>query len=78
MFCVLIKLYFNILFTFYVHRFNKEEDQIIMKLDRCKVIKNKFAVLSLTLNRSRKQLYRRLQSLKMKSSCGSSKLRLIS
>lgn len=61
---------------FYVYRFKDEEDQIIMKVESCKVIKNKYAVLNLILNRSRKQLYRRLRSLKMKPACESSKLRL--
>lgn len=36
-----------------------------MKIDKCDVIKNKLSVLSLLLNRSRSQIYRRIHTLKM-------------
>lgn len=36
-----------------------------MKIDNCDVIKNKFSILSMILNRTRLQLYRRLHTLKM-------------
>ncbi|XP_060836629.1 protein PFF0380w-like [Rhopalosiphum padi] len=52
---------FNILFNEYQDktRFSEEEDQLIMKVEKCDAISNKFSVLSLILNRSRLQLYRR-------------------
>ncbi|XP_026811205.1 LOW QUALITY PROTEIN: GATA zinc finger domain-containing protein 14-like, partial [Rhopalosiphum maidis] len=52
---------FNILFNEYQDktRFSEEEDQLIMKVDKCDAINNKFSVLSIILNRSRLQLYRR-------------------
>ncbi|KAL5234936.1 hypothetical protein ACI65C_002346 [Semiaphis heraclei] len=57
---------FNILFNEYQDKtyFSEEEDQLIMKVDKCDAIKNKFSVLSLILNRTRLQLYRRLEVLK--------------
>lgn len=36
-----------------------------MKVDNCDAIKNKYSVLSFILNRTRLQLYRRLNSLKL-------------
>ncbi|XP_008181167.2 putative uncharacterized protein DDB_G0282133 [Acyrthosiphon pisum] len=52
---------FNILFNEYQDKtcFSEEEDQLIIKVDKCDAIKNKFSVLSLILNRTRLQLYRR-------------------
>jgi len=42
-----------------------------MKIENCDVFKNKFSILSLILNRTRLQLYRRLNTLKMRPSrCG--------
>ncbi|KAL5234935.1 hypothetical protein ACI65C_002345 [Semiaphis heraclei] len=57
---------FNILFNEYQDKtnFSEEEDQLIMKVDKCDAIKNKFSVLSLILNRTRLQFYRRLEVLK--------------
>lgn len=55
------------LFIYYIslfYSFSEEEDQLIMKVDKCDAIKNKFSVLSLILNRTRLQLYRRLEVLK--------------
>ncbi|XP_015372907.1 PREDICTED: uncharacterized protein LOC107168120 [Diuraphis noxia] len=56
---------FNLLFNKYQNKtpFSEEEDQLIMKVDKCDAIKNKFSVLSLILNRTRIQLYRRLEVL---------------
>lgn len=42
-----------------------------MRVENCDAIKNKFAVLSLILNRTRLQLYRRLHTLKMQPKRGS-------
>ncbi|XP_060878362.1 MATH and LRR domain-containing protein PFE0570w-like [Metopolophium dirhodum] len=57
---------FNILFNEYQDKtgFSEEEDQLIIKVDKCDAIKNKFSVLSLILNRTRLQLYRRHEVLK--------------
>ncbi|XP_025203867.1 uncharacterized protein LOC112600780, partial [Melanaphis sacchari] len=44
--------------------FSEEEDQLIMKVEECRAIQNKFCVLSLILNRSKLQLYRRHDVLK--------------
>lgn len=46
--------------------FSEEEDEIIMLVDSCDAIKNKFAVLSFLLNRYRELIYKRNISLKMK------------
>lgn len=50
---------FIILLHFCLYSFSEEEDQLIMKVEKCDVIKTKLSVLSLILNRSRMQLYRR-------------------
>ncbi|XP_022169602.1 protein PFF0380w-like [Myzus persicae] len=57
---------FNILFNEYQDKtsFSEEEDQLIIKVDKCDAIRNKFSVLSLILNRTRLQLYRRIEVLR--------------
>ncbi|KAF0759693.1 GRIP and coiled-coil domain-containing protein PFC0235w-like isoform X2, partial [Aphis craccivora] len=53
-------IYILIILLYYCLRsFSEEEDQLIMKVEKCDVIKRKLSVLSLILNRSRMQLYRR-------------------
>jgi len=62
---VIIDLYIIFCLLYYLfHSFSEEEDQLIMKVDKCDAIKNKFSVLSLILNRTRLQLYRRHEVLK--------------
>jgi len=59
----IINLFITLLYYVF-HSFSEEEDQLIMKVDECGAIKNKFFVLSLILNRTRLQLYRRHDILK--------------
>lgn len=63
----------NCLFHCYntTYSFSEEEDEIIMIVDSCEAIKNKFVVLSFLLNRYREQIYKRKLSLKMKPLRGS-------
>lgn len=62
----------NCLFHYFIsYSFSEEEDEIIMIVDSCEAIKNKFAVLSFILNRCREQIYKRKLSLKMKPLRGS-------
>lgn len=43
----------------------RDEDRLIIEIDNSEAIKHKYSVLSLLLNRTRLQLYRRLHTLKM-------------
>lgn len=62
----------NCLFHYFIlYSFSEEEDEIIMIVDSCEAIKNKFAVLSFLLNRYRELIYKRKISLKMKPLRGS-------
>jgi len=66
-----------ILLYHFFYSFSEDEDQLIMKVDECDAIKNKFSVLSLILNRTRLQLYRRHEVLKDQQRECKSELNLI-
>lgn len=51
-----------------MHSFKDVEDKLIMKLENSDLFKTKCAILNLILNRPRIQFYRRINTLKMKSS----------
>jgi len=59
--CFILIINFTV---FPFHSFSEEEDQLIIKVDKCDAIRNKLSVLSLILNRTRLQLYRKIEVLR--------------
>lgn len=59
----------KIVMIFLVRSFCKEADKLIMLVNDCVAIRNKYTVLNLLLNRTKHQLIKRLNTLKLQPSC---------